>query len=136
MVTFHGFLTDFADVQRVLADACVAVAPYEVSDDSFTRFADPGKLKAYLAAGLPILLTDVPPNAAELAEAGAAELLGPSPDDFARAISAMLDDEARWRRRHEAALAWRRRFDWAALFDAGLPDVGIVPSGRSQMVGR
>ena len=48
------------------AESSVAVAPYAQTDETFTRYADPGKLKAYLAAGLPIVLTDVPPNAREL----------------------------------------------------------------------
>ena len=125
LVTFHGFVADFAEVQRILAAACVAVAPYEESEDSFTRYADPGKLKAYLGAGLPILLTDVPPNAGELAEAGVAQLLPASADEFATAIEHLLDDGTSWERRHQASLVWRRRFDWAALFDEGLPAIGI-----------
>ena len=56
VVTIHGFVADFADVARVLSEAVVAVAPYEVDEHSFSRFADPGKLKAYLGAGLPIVL--------------------------------------------------------------------------------
>ena len=71
-VTFHGFVEDHADVERLIAAASIAAAPYEDDLGSFTRFADPGKLRAYLAAGLPIVMTGVPPNATELsAEAGA-----------------------------------------------------------------
>ena len=32
----------------------VALAPYAPDPDSFTRFADPSKLKSYAAAGLPM----------------------------------------------------------------------------------
>ena len=56
-VVFHGFVESHCDVESILATATVAVAPYVVSDTNFTRFADPGKLKAYLAAGLPVVLT-------------------------------------------------------------------------------
>ena len=63
-VTFHGFVEDHRNVESILAGASVAVAPYTTGGDTFSRFADPGKLKAYLAAGLPIVLTDVPPERA------------------------------------------------------------------------
>ena len=78
---------------------------------------DPGKLKAYLAAGLPIVLTDVPPNARELeAEAGAA-VVPFDADAVADAVARLLDSPDGWRERHEAALAYAARFDWPDLLD-------------------
>ena len=76
-VTFHGFVPRHEDVERILAAASVGLAPYEAG--SFTQYADPGKLKSYLAAGLPIVTTEVPPNAQELERAGAAVLIDGSP---------------------------------------------------------
>ena len=71
-VSFVGFLSDHRDVEAFVAAGSVAVAPYDTEVESFTRFADPSKLRSYTAAGLPIVLTDVPPNAGELErEAGA-----------------------------------------------------------------
>src|SRR5262249_52379730 len=65
-IRIHGFVPNHREVERILAESSVAVAPYAPTPGTHTRWADPGKLKAYLAAGLPIVLTDVPPNAAEL----------------------------------------------------------------------
>ena len=42
-VEFLGFVEDHREVERVLAEASVAVAPYEPGADNFTRFADPGE---------------------------------------------------------------------------------------------
>ena len=119
-VRFHGFVPDHRDVERLLADTSLAAAPYLPDPASFTRHADPGKLKAYLAAGLPIVLTDVSPNARELAAEAGAELVPSEPDALAAAIARAHDDPAAWRARRDAALAYVRRFDWDVLF-AGHP---------------
>jgi glycosyltransferase involved in cell wall biosynthesis len=113
---FHGFVEDHRRVEELLAGAAIAVAPYEPSPDSFTRYADPGKLKAYLAAGLPIVVTAVPPVAAELAESAGAELVPFDAGALADAIERGLSSTEHWRERRQAALSYAERFDWDALF--------------------
>jgi glycosyltransferase involved in cell wall biosynthesis len=122
-VTFHGFVPRHEDVERILAAASVGVAPYEPG--SFTQYADPGKLKAYLAAGLPIVTTAVPPNASELEQAGAAVIADGSPAGLAGAIERLLDTPEEWRTRRDAALALARRYDWPVILDAALARVGF-----------
>jgi len=114
-VRFHGFLTDHRDVESLLAKAAIAVAPYRPGEDTFTAYADPGKLKAYLAAGLPVLLTDVPPNAKTLARDAGAQLVAYDAEAIATAIMNGLSSPERWRERRAAALAYVTQFDWEAL---------------------
>jgi glycosyltransferase involved in cell wall biosynthesis len=128
-VTFHGFVDDHKDVEGILARGTIAVAPYVKDTQSFTRYADPGKLKAYLAAGLPIVLTDVPPNARELAASGAAILTDDEPEALAAAVERWLGDERLWRAAHSAALAYAQQFDWNALLGEGLAKLGFVSGG-------
>jgi glycosyltransferase involved in cell wall biosynthesis len=123
-VTFHGFVEEYEDVERLLADSSIAVAPYEPDPQSFSRFADPGKLKGYLAAGLPILLTDVPPNAKELAERGGAEIVEYSATQLAGAIRRLVDDPDEWSLRRETALRYARGFDWPVILAPALESVG------------
>ena len=115
-VRFHGYLEDHREVERLLAEGSVAAAPYVPGESTFTRWADPGKLKAYLAAGLPIVLTDVPPNAGELAAEAGAEIVEPTPDALAIGIERVLASPEAWSERRERALAYVRRFDWPCLF--------------------
>jgi glycosyltransferase involved in cell wall biosynthesis len=125
-IRFHGFISDHRELERLLARAAVALAPYSTRVESFTRFADPSKLKSYLAAGLPILVTDVPPNAAEIAERGGAQLVEDSPGAFADAIMSLLNDQAEWERRRAAALDYRRQFDWNTIIADALRACGFA----------
>jgi glycosyltransferase involved in cell wall biosynthesis len=124
-VRFHGFIEDHRDVERILAGAALAVAPYEPDPESFSRFADPGKLKSYLAAGLPILLTDVPPNARELADRGGAQIISFSAEALALEIDRLLAFPDEWQRRHTAALGLAREFDWPVILAPALESVGF-----------
>lgn len=124
-VVFRGFVEDHAEVERLLAGATIGLAPYVARSDNFTRFADPGKLKAYLGAGIPIVLTDVPPNAHELEAVGAGVIAGDSPEAVAAASARLLADKALWLAAHEATLAYAEQFDWSAVLDGALATLGF-----------
>ena len=123
-VVFHGRLERHQEVERILARGTVGLAPYQDDANTYTRFADPGKLKAYLAAGLPIVMTTVPPNARELERAEVAILSGPDPEALASSICLLLADEQLWGRYRQQALEYAKRFDWNAILERGLGDLG------------
>jgi glycosyltransferase involved in cell wall biosynthesis len=124
-VRFHGFISDHRELERLLAGAAIALAPYSTRVESFKRLADPSKLKSYLAAGLPILVTDVPPNAAEIEDGGGGEIVADDAEAFAHAIEALLADRAEWGRRRTAALEYRRQFDWNTIIADALQAAGF-----------
>jgi glycosyltransferase involved in cell wall biosynthesis len=126
-ISFTGFVDDHREVERLLAEGSLAVAPYRPTADSFTRYADPGKLKAYLAAGLPVVLTDVPPNARELALEAGAELVPYDANALAEALARGLADESAWRQRRRRALTYARRFDWDRLLKEALGKLELTP---------
>jgi glycosyltransferase involved in cell wall biosynthesis len=125
VVRFHGYVPDHRDVERLLASSSIAVAPYEPSASTFTRYADPGKLKAYLAAGLPIIVTDVPPSARELASDAGATLVPYDAAAVADAIVGGLASPEQWRERRSQALRYVRRFDWSILLPDALARLGL-----------
>lgn len=127
-VRFHGFVADHEEVERLLAEASLAAAPYR-PEETFTQYADPGKLKAYLAAGLPIVLTDVPPNAEDLARHGGAEIVPYDAPAIADAVSRGLASPERWQERRAAALEHARSFDWPVLLSDLLRKLGLEPPG-------
>jgi glycosyltransferase involved in cell wall biosynthesis len=128
-VRFHGFISDHRELERLLANAAVALAPYSTRVESFTRFADPSKLKSYMAAGLPILMTSVPPNADELVREAGAEVLPDTPSAFASAIDSLLASPERWVARRQAALTYVQRYDWNKIIPTALRAAGFEVSG-------
>ena len=125
VVTFHGFVPDHRDVERLLASASLGMAPYRPGEMNFTAYADPGKLKAYLAAGLPTIVTDVPPNAHELARDGGAEIVPFEATAIAEAVLRVIDSPELWKSRSRAARAFAARFDWTVLLDGLVADLGL-----------
>jgi glycosyltransferase involved in cell wall biosynthesis len=124
-VRFVGFLSDHRDVEAFVAGGSVAVAPYNTDVNSFTRFADPSKLRSYTAAGLPIVLTDVPPNAGELERDAGAKVVPFTAEGLAGGIERALASPEQWRRRRQRALDYSKRFDWELIVPRALERVGF-----------
>ena len=124
-ITFHGFVKDHKDVERILSEATVAVAPYVNDPTSFTQTADPGKVKAYLGASLPIVLTDVPPIAKDVERKGAGVLVEDNPQSVADAIEKYFADEKLWQKTRDASEKMAKEFDWETLLSGGLESAGI-----------
>lgn len=114
-VTFHGFLESQDDVQSLLQQSAVGLAPYVPFSENFTQFADPGKIKAYASAGLPIVLTAVPPNAQELAECGFGYIRDYNPADLADACIALMTSNSTWEEAHRAAIDYADSYQWSKL---------------------
>jgi glycosyltransferase involved in cell wall biosynthesis len=112
-------------VEAILAECSVGVAPYLTDVASLTQFADPGKLKAYLGAGLPIVLTRVPPIATELEQSGAAYIVESSAESVARGIEVVLSSAVDWQRRRDAALTMTQRYDWEVILRDALRWLGL-----------
>lgn len=125
-IKFHGFVKDHKDVEKILASGTLAVAPYVKDEKSFTQFADPGKLKAYLGASLPIVMTNVPPNSKELEEKGAAILIEDSPKALVSAINKLFSHKSTWQKHQTAAKNVALEFDWNILLEKALKELDIT----------
>jgi len=116
-VTFKGFVKSDDEIESVLAQSTVAVAPYNPDKASFTRYADAGKLKMYLGAGLPIVMTDVTLNAKSLEREAGATLVNYDEHQLADKLIEALSNEDEWQKRSEAARKFGMRYDWTTIFD-------------------
>lgn len=114
VVKFHGYVEDDERLECELGRGGVAVAMYSPFLATFTKYADPGKVKQYLGAGLPIVMTDVPPNAKSLS-GGCALICGYSIDECASALHDLLVSPDRYRAMREAAFSEAARLEWGTL---------------------
>lgn len=120
----HGYLPDDA-VLRLLNTAGVGLAPYAPDPNSFSWYADPGKVKMYLGAGLPTLITSVPPVHAKIRTSGAGTVLDPSasPKEWAHAILSLLSDPSAHIRASLAAAELAQAFYWPVILDSFIDDL-------------
>ena len=126
-VNFYGFIESHEKVEQLLSSCDVAVAIYDKHDEagnlSFTYFADPGKIKSYLAGGLPVLLTDVSHNAKEIEKLGCGKIITADKRSIADAVVSMLKNEKKIARMRENALKYAEKFDWNKIFGKNLKRV-------------
>jgi len=92
-VNFLGKIEKNEDLEEEIAKSCVAIAPYIEKLDTWTKYADPGKVKTYLACGVPVLLTDVPWNAREIEEMGCGKIIEQDSEYITSAIIEWMYEE-------------------------------------------
>lgn len=119
-VLFLGFIEDHKQVEKELAKASIAVATYVPIPESFTYFTDPGKIKSYLAAGLPVVLTDVPQIAKDLVKKKCGLITNYDTVSICETITELLSDETKLSRYSKNALKYASNFDWNEIFENAL----------------
>ena len=121
----RGFVEKIEDVVAILAGGGVAIATYYPFDkNSFTFFSDPGKVKVYLGCGLPIVLTDVPPIAKTIEQAGAGKVAGYQAADFAQKVAAIVASSDYLKYCEQARLLGLN-FAWDKVFSDAFERLGV-----------
>jgi len=128
-VTFTGWVKDRKVLDGLISDSALAIAMYEKYDKmgnlTYTYFADPTKLKDYLCAGIPILLTDVSHNAKEIEEKQCGKIIKAEKNEIAHSVIEIIRDEKTLRNYRENALEFIQEYDWVTIFRQRLND-GIL----------
>ncbi len=116
---FFGKVPNIRDVEREIASSCIAYAPYIRALDTWTAYADPGKVKTYLACGVPVILTDAPWNAAEILSRECGLVTSEQVEDIVAKTIQLLDQKSNAHYRKNA-LDYAQTFSWSALLDHAL----------------
>lgn len=122
-VTFTGWVKDRSKIDKIMAESALAVAMYDKEKDTFTYYADPTKLKDYLSASLPILLTDVPYNAKEIENHRCGKIISYDKNELSQAIIEFMKDENKLKEYRDNAINYAKQFDWNIIFKESLKRV-------------
>lgn len=116
-VNFYGFIENEIEAYQILGNSTIAIAPFIPDNQSFTAYADPSKFKAYLAASLPILTSNVPPNALDLELRAGASVVESNSSSlrYLEVILEMMDNQNDWTQRSEKAQIFASQFDWQKI---------------------
>lgn len=116
-VKFTGFVKEFSDVQRLLKDSAIAVAPYVDDSSTYTRYTDPGKPKDYMASGLPVVITKVPQVAWEIEENKSGIAIEYNKEKLIEALVKLLKDDKLWISFRRNAFRMAKKYEWEKIFD-------------------
>lgn len=119
-IEFAGQQDDHVQLERTLTRCALSLAPYVPDPASYTRFADPSKIKLYLSCGLPIVMTDMFWNARQIAERGAGKIIDYDAAALTKAVSDYLRDAEALHEARLAAADFARDFAWDHIFATAL----------------
>lgn len=122
-VTFTGWIKDRKRLDGLISESACAVAPYDPVKAGFTYYADPTKIKDYLSAGLPVILTNVSYNAKEIEKKKCGIVVNYKKEDITRTVIDLLGDEDKLRIYRENAVKYAKQFDWNKIFSEHLREI-------------
>lgn len=130
-IQWYGYVPDHAGALDLLATCSIGIAPYRRQIDRWTRFADPGKIRAYLSCGLAVVATDVPPVAREIITRNCGVICGQTSQDLAEAILGLVENPSRLAAYRKNALKLGLEYDWSAIFGRALSETDRVVAEAS-----
>ncbi len=119
-ITFYGYIQSHQEIERMLSYCAVGIAPYVDSPDSYVRYADPGKVKAYLAASLPIIITRVTPMAHEIERNRCGISIPYDKKILVKAITTLLSDDKLLSEFRRNSKAMAKEYSWNKVFDRAM----------------
>lgn len=119
-ISFSGFINDFREVQKLLSDAAVAVAPYVDDSNTYTRYTDPGKPKDYLASGIPVVITKVPQVAFEIEKNKCGFAIDYDRTQLVEILVELLSNNNLREEMRKNALKMAKKYAWAKVFTNAL----------------
>ena len=115
-VSFTGEVPDHQQVERILTTCGIGLATYEPLPESYTYFTEPGKVKVYLACGLPVIMTGVPEIAAEVKRRGAGMVIDYDSDNLVSAVTRLARSDPGYTAARDSAISFASEFTWENVF--------------------
>lgn len=116
-VTFTGYIESHRELENIISKGALGIALYNPKIDQFTYYSDPGKVKVYLGAGLPIIITDVPYIAGEIKKRKCGIIVDYKEENITKAIAELLKDENKLKTYRRNAIKYAEEFDWNKIFN-------------------
>lgn len=111
-IVFHGFIASREEVSKTIRKFMIGLAPYIHFEGSPRLYGDATKIRAYMAAGLPVITTTVPPLGREALKKGAAIIVNDKKGEIADAIITLFRDEKRYLEMRKNAMKFAKNNTW------------------------
>ena len=108
------FLTNVKNHKRIiqiLTNCSIGFAPYAPVPESISYRSDPGKIKLYLACGLPVITTRIATSHKVIASNKAGVVIDYNEGDLSKAVSRLLGNKDRYEVYRKRAILLSKRYD-------------------------
>jgi glycosyltransferase involved in cell wall biosynthesis len=122
-VSFLGYIKNHEEMENRIAQTGIAIALYDKTHDEFSYYADPGKIKNYLGAGVPVVMTDVPYVAREIQKANCGFIVPYKKNVLIKTLLYYFSDIEMMKKYRSNALKFAKRYEWNDIFAKGLSKI-------------
>lgn len=119
-VSFLGHIESHEEMENRIAKAAIAVALYDPKNADFSYYADPGKIKNYLGAGVPVIMTDVPYIAKLIENKKCGFIVGYDTRSLADVIVGIFTDGKIVSEYKNNAVKFGSHLDWKIIYKEGI----------------
>jgi glycosyltransferase involved in cell wall biosynthesis len=113
-ITFLGEL-NYQEMEIRLANASLALAPYEVNNQTFSYYSDPSKIKQYASKGIPIIATKFSPLIASMEKKGLL-ITAETVEEYFSNCKSVLENEKIWYQYSNKLIAYAKENSWEDKF--------------------
>jgi glycosyltransferase involved in cell wall biosynthesis len=107
------------ELSKKLPQCGIGLATYQPLDDSTLKTTDPMKTKLYMAAGLPIISTDVYKSAHEINDEKLGKIIAYNVVELVKAVGEVLNEKT-YQNYRANCLRFVRKYDWEHVFDTAI----------------
>ena len=116
-VTFHGFIECQDKTDEIFSKCVCGIALYIPELSGFTKLSDPGKIKDYLSAGLPVITTKVFNFSKEIKKCEAGEVIDYKEDQLIEAISKIIKNQSTLKTYSNKAVKLAEKYEWDKILN-------------------
>lgn len=125
-IIFYGFISNREEISEKIRNFSLALAPYPAFEGSPRFYGDATKIRAYLAAGLPVITTHVPPLGKDAAQKGAAILVDDNAQALGKAIIKIFSEKKLYLKLRRQAIDYAKDNTWENEFSRGFREMGKI----------
>ncbi len=113
---FTGYLKTHEEVDEILRIGAIGLALFAPDKSSYEYYSDVGKPKAYLAAGMPVIITRVPEIADTIEQSKAGIVIEYRKVDLVNALIRLLKNDQVYREYRKNAIVLSKKYVWSTIF--------------------
>ncbi len=111
-VEIKGYIKEHTELEKILCKCAIGMATYRTDEDSFSYYADPGKVKVYLGCGLPVIITKFPLIAYEIERENAGFAIQYDEIQLKESLIRLLSDDNLYAIMRNNAVKLSKRYNW------------------------